>query len=338
MKMKNQLQFEIPIVLFVFKRFDKIIPIVERLAEVKPKKVYIIADGPRDDSDIEAVRKCREQIEEQIDWPCTIVKNYSEGNRGVYANIGKGAAWVFEREEEAIFLEDDNLPEITFFRFCHEMLERYKDDERILWICGTNYLENYQSKYSYVFSRHMLPCGWASWKKKFLKYYDGELDSLNNVKKRLEIRKNYESKKFYRYDRQRWMAEFDRIKKGQRPISWDYQMSFSIRLNGLYGVVPTMNVIENIGVDENSIHGGKSMDNIMTKRFCGMKAIPINFPLIHPDVVKLDKDFEKKILKIILPPLSSRIKKTISNMIKRVFKLDYKFSISLWIKRKLYAK
>ena len=146
-------KFDIPVVLFIFKR-EKAVEIIKRLSIVKPTKLYILADQGRDDIERKAVKKCREKVEAAIDWECEVIKNYANENRGVYQNIGEGAKWVLKKEKWAIFLEDDNLPEVTFFEFCKEMLERYEDDSRILWICGTNYLCEYFLKYnvSYVFT------------------------------------------------------------------------------------------------------------------------------------------------------------------------------------------
>ena len=104
------------------------------------------------------------------------------------------------------------------------------------------------------------------------------------------------------------MSEFDLINKGEKPKSWDYQMDFSIKANSLLGICPSNNQIKNIGVDEFSTHGGKSFNNVMTKRFCGMESYPIEFPLKHPPTILIDKEFEKKIAKVITYPISYRFK------------------------------
>lgn len=330
-------QFDIPIVLFIFKRSETISSIFDRISQVKPKKLYILADGPRNADEYDDVMKCRKRVEKSITWPCEVIRNYSETNRGVYANIGQGAVWVLKKEEYAIFLEDDNLPEVSFFYFCKELLGKYKYDTRILWICGTNYLEEYNSPHghSYVFSRHMLPCGWASWQTKFPQYYDGELKALGNKSVIKQIKQNYENSTFYRYDKKRWTGEYNRLKKGKKPISWDYQMAFTLRLNGMFGIVPVKNQIKNIGVDENSIHGGSRYENIMVKRFCGMNSLPINFPLIHPDVIVLDQQFEHAIGKIILPPFRYRLKGIISSILKMLLRIDDNLSVTSEVKNKI---
>lgn len=150
-----------PIVLVLFKRKDTVLRILEQVRKVHPERIYLLSDQGRTEEEILRVRETRDAIERAIDWPCEIIKFYSESNLGVYRNIGLGARRIFEKEDRAIFLEDDNYPEITFFQYSDEMLEKYADNDRILWICGTNYLTEYQnsSNDSYFFTQHLLPCG-----------------------------------------------------------------------------------------------------------------------------------------------------------------------------------
>ena len=108
-------QFNIPIALMCFKRLDTTMQILERIASVQPRKLYILSDEGRNDEEKKVVAQLRRNIEDRVDWECELIKNYAEENRGVFANIALGAKYVFQREESAIFLEDDNLPEVTFF-------------------------------------------------------------------------------------------------------------------------------------------------------------------------------------------------------------------------------
>ena len=206
------------------------------------------------------------------------------------------------------------------------MLERYENNENVLWVCGTNYLGSYapQSGDSYVFTHHMLPCGWASWSNKFLKYYDGELSLLDNPTTIDSVRKNYCNKNVFKQYRNSWMGEYRRIRAGVRPESWDFQMDFCIKAHGLYGVCPCNNQIKNIGVDDCSIHGGTSFENVMTKRFCGMESYPIVFPLKHPEKVEIDKKFEKRIGKIILYPFKMRLRIKLAKFVRKFIKKSSK--------------
>lgn len=330
-------KFDIPVVLLIFKRKEKLKKIIERISQVQPTKVYILADGPRNKEEEKVVKECREEVEKSITWDCEIIKNYSDVNRGVYENIGRGAKWVFEREEFAIFLEDDNLPQSTFFPYCKELLEKYQKDERIVWICGTNYLEKYEPEdgSSYVFTKHLMPCGWASWREKFLKYYDGDLTLLEDERLVERLKYEYEDKKLYLQQITLAKLEKNRINNNLKPKSWDYQMEFAIRANGLYGISPKYNQIENIGVDQDSIHGGSDASHVMIKRFCSIKSFPLSFPLKHPITVLPDLEYEKRVGKIILYPLNLRITSKISNIIRAKLNTPDGVSLKKEIMRKI---
>lgn len=305
-------RFDIPVCLFIFQRKDTVLRIIDKISQVKPKKMYLISDQGRNDEEIARVLECREAVENAINWDCEVIKDYAEKNRGVFENIGMGALRVFEKEETAIFLEDDNLPEVTFFQYCKEMLDRYKDNNRIVWVCGTNYLADYKNSTndSYMFTQHLLPCGWASWKQKYTKYYDAYFKNYNpSVLERMKQSYKNSSYSLYKQQTESIKNEYTRMMNNERFASWDFQMCFSIRANDLLGISPAKNQIKNIGVDSFSEHGGVSFANKMTKRFCGMESYPLAFPLKHPDTILIDPVYEKKIGKIILYPLDWRIRK-----------------------------
>lgn len=321
-------QFNVPVVVFFFKRAEKTALIIDRLSLVRPKKLYLISDGGRNSSESAVVDECRRVVESRITWPCEVIRNYADSNRGVFDRIGLGAKWVLEREGVAIFLEDDNLPEISFFKFCEEMLERYRNDSRVLWICGTNYLKEYEPSdgASYVFSRHMMPCGWASWKDKFFQFYDESLSLWDDPYLKKRVVAEYSNKALCRQDIRNWDREKLRI-EGGRPNSWDYQMSFSQRVHGLYAIVPKYNQITNIGVDEHSIHGGTTFSNIMTARFCGLPTKSLVFPLSHPKVVLSDLKYESLVDSIVLLPLRYRLRGGLNRALKKLLLIDVSDSL-----------
>lgn len=328
--------FDIPVVLITFKRTDTVLQIIERVKVVQPQKIYILSDQGRNSEEIEMVEKCRKEIESAINWPCNVIKNYAEKNRGVHANIGLGAKWVFQREKYAIFLEDDNLPEITFFEYCRELLLKYENDSRVLWVCGTNYLGEYEPRNgaSYVFTRHLLPCGWASWAEKFNKWYDDELTLINDKYIVKEMQQTYADKRLYKQQLDSIYREQRRMLREGKFASWDYHMAITIRANNLLGIAPCKNQIKNIGVDGLSTHGGNSMTNIMTKRFCGMESFPLQLPMVHPKTVLVDSEFENKISDIILFPFQYRIKEKINRCMKKMMGIDIDESLTGTIRRK----
>lgn len=316
--------FNIPIVLFIFKRADKSALIIDRLSQIKPTKLYIIADGARNDEEQTQIDECRRKVESHINWTCEVIKNYAPKNRGVFENIAGGAKWVFEKEESAIFLEDDNFPALSFFPFCQEMLETYKDNEQILWICGSNYLikSDFKDGASYSFTQNMLPCGWASWAYKFNKYYQSDFQLWSDPHIRNKIQKMDYSRALKKQEKNSWEAEIYRKHESGKFASWDYQMSFTLRAFDLLGIIPKYNQIKNIGIDENSIHGGNSINNEMTSRFCENEILELEFPLIHPQVIQLDKSQERTLAKVITLPLAMRLKGKIVRALKFLLNIN----------------
>lgn len=313
-------QLDTPVAIFLFRRCDTLPRIMSVLAQVRPTRLYIVGDGPRDASEVEEVAQAREMVESAVSWPCEVIRDYADSNRGVYENIAGGARRVFSREESAIFLEDDNLPEPGFFRFCEEMLSMYRDDERVLWVCGTNYLEEYvpEDAASYVFTKHLMPCGWASWADKFLLYYDGDMSILDDAGALKRLKHQYTNASLFRQQVNNGRAERWRwVNRGQYG-SWDHQMALSIRANSMYGICPNKNQVVNIGVDAFSTHGAASFAGVMTRRFCGMGSRSLEFPLRHPRYVLPDAGFERAVDKVILLPLRLRISAVIVSALKVV--------------------
>lgn len=322
-----------PVVLFLFKRHETLERIFEVIRSYKPERIYLLGDGPRNIEEKRHVEKARALALSLIDWECTVIKRFHEENVGVYSNIGEGASWVFEREKTAIFIEDDNLPEETFFNYCDELLEKYAIEEKVLWICGTNYMVDttHISPHSYYYTRHLLPCGWASWSSKFLKYYDGELTSIS--KSKIEVMKStYLDERLFHQELQTIKQTRFNFLRNKKSVSWDRQMCYSVRANGLYGIAPSVNQIKNIGVDEHSIHGGNSLKKEMTFRFCERETKKITFPLISPDSISMDARFERLTSDIILYPFDLRVKRAIGRLIKRMVGLDADDSLALYIK------
>ncbi|WP_086478533.1 hemolytic protein HlpA [Arenibacter amylolyticus] len=328
------MNFDVPVVLFLFKRKDTVFRILDVISKIKPSKIYLLSDGGRNKEEHNIVLDVRSSIENYINWDCEIIKKYAEKNIGVYHNIGGGAKWVLEREESAIFLEDDNLPEISFFRFCEEMLVKYKNNDNILWVVGTNYLSEYSPSddASYMFTKHMLPCGWASWSSKFSKFYDGKLELLNK-KSAKDLKASFLNKKLYKQEILKYFKTKYTLENSINLASWDAQIGFSLRYHGLYGISPKFNQIKNIGVDQYSTHGGSSFDNPLTQRFCELKTLELSFPLNHPNQISIDEEYEKKISKIVLYPFKERLKIFIMSFVKPILGIDKHESFVHYLKK-----
>ena len=164
----------LPVAFIIFNRPDTTERVFAEIANAKPPKLLVIGDGPRTGRPGEAEKVAATRaIIQRVDWDCKVLTNFSEVNLGCKKRVSSGIDWVFEQVEEAIILEDDCLPDITFFRFCQEMLERYRGDQRIGMISGDNF--QFGRRYgddSYYFSKYVHIWGWATWRDRWVGSYD----------------------------------------------------------------------------------------------------------------------------------------------------------------------
>lgn len=273
---------------FIFNRPDTTKRVFAEIAKAKPPRLLVVADGPRlgnerDEQKCESARK----IIEEVNWDCEVIKNYSNVNLGCKNRVSSGLDWVFKQEEEAIILEDDCLPSQSFFRFCEEMLEYYKQNEQVMMISGFNFLAVSENENgSYFFSKYPHIWGWASWRRVW-ENYDIEM------KRWPELRKTGQYHLFCqnRGEAFFWRWYFDLVYAGYIN-TWDAQVTFMSFCLGKVTVFPKVNLVNNIGFGTEATHTTTKnpYSNIETKE--------INFPLKHPQSIesnlKLDKLRQKK--------------------------------------------
>jgi hypothetical protein len=178
----------------------------------------------------------------------------------------------------------------------------------------------------------------ASWSDKFIKFYDGELSLLRDSTIKGVIKNEYKNKLLFKHDYDKWMQVLNDIDVGKQPNSWDYQMAFTLRANNLFGIVPRNNLIRNIGADIDSIHGGVSIDNVMTNRFCEIPTSSLYPPLKHPKSLMTDPLIENLMEKIIILPLKYRLKGKFNRLLKRILRIKQDDSLTRVFKQKYLSK
>lgn len=274
----SEFQLTTPVGFIIFNRPDTTERVFAEIARARPPKLLVVGDGPRANrpGEAEKVTACRAIIH-RVDWPCEVLTNYSEANLGCKVRVSSGLDWVFEQVPEAIILEDDCLPHPTFFRFCQEMLERYRDDEQIAMISGDNFLgAKSRFKDSYYFSRYCHIWGWASWRCAW-KRYDRNASNWPNFRDENRLEKMNLNHSERRY----WRSAFKGVYNGTID-TWDYQWVLTCFTNEMLSIMPSCNLISNIGFGKNATH--TKSDSI----FANMETSPIEFPLQHPSKVVVD--------------------------------------------------
>jgi hypothetical protein len=318
--------FNIPVCLFLFRRSETLPLIFDVLRKVRPSKIYLRSDEGRTVDEKKEVSKVRNLALSLIDWDCEIIKDFASENRGVYKNIGLGAIEIFKHEQKCIFLEDDNLPNESFFSYCEQMLDFYETDQKTLLVCGTNYGGDkfIKCKTDCFRVKALLPCGWASWSTKFTKYYPLLLEDVDL----LDFEKNFLSKykmkalgkqqlKSVRFERNKYLKE-------KKFNSWDFHLIECIMMNDLYVISPKINLIRNIGVDSFSTHNQinfkKYKRDIMTRRFCEVPTFSFDHK-INPYIDKKENlKYQKFCDRIICRPLILRIKGKLASIRNRIFR------------------
>lgn len=269
-------QLEVPVAVIVFRRPDVTRRVFAAVSAARPKRLFLIADGPRADRPDEPSR-CEEvrEIVTAVDWPCQVETNFAEQNMGLDSRVVSGLDWVFSQVAEAIILEDDCLPDPSFFRFSSELLERYRDWHQIGFITGFNPLEkSFPFQYSYYFAPTTNIWGWATWRRSWQKY-DSEMQSWPAVKEAQLLALLFPDRRAVAH----WTEIFERMYHGKGPDTWDYRWAYTCWTRNWINIVPRRNLVQNIGFGIDATHTS------IPARGLVLPASSIGFPLEHPPAV-----------------------------------------------------
>jgi hypothetical protein len=277
------MSFNTPILFLIFNRPEITQSVFEEIKKQKPKYLYVAADGARPNvvEDIEKCKATRKLVINSIDWDCEVKTLFRDENLGCGIAVSKAITWFFENVEQGIILEDDCLPHPSFFGYCETLLERYKEDEQVFTIGGSN-LQNGKKigETSYFFSNYAYVWGWASWRRAW-NSYDFNLKQLEAYKEKEFIKRIDNRTVFKNY----WMSIYERT-ANKEIDTWDYQLTFAVWNNRSVTIVPNVNLISNIGFGKEATHTtGSSPFAKMETRDIGK--------LIHPKLIQVDKNADR---------------------------------------------
>jgi hypothetical protein len=304
----SEWQLKTPVAFIIFNRPDTTERVFSEIAKARPPKLLVVADGPRENRAGE-VEKCAatRAIIDQVDWDCEVLTNFSDRNLGCKRRVSSGIDWVFQQVEEAIILEDDCLPNPDFFRYCQELLERYRYDQRIGMISGNNFqFGRRRNDDSYYFSKYVHIWGWASWHDRWTGSYDVSMAKWPSIREEgwlADMVGNDREEAF-------WNKIFELVYLGKID-TWDYQWVLANWVEGRSTILPATNLISNIGFDANATHttGDSELADLPTRT--------LGFPLKHPVGVirnmQADAYSEKKCFQI---PLAKRIRNKLAGLLR----------------------
>lgn len=279
--MKNKFRLTTPILFLIFNRLDTTKRVFAEIRKAKPTKLYIAADGPRNEKEKKITDEVRKFVLSNIDWPCKVKTLFRDKNLGCKYAVSSAIDWFFKNEEMGIILEDDCLPSQSFFRFCQELLERYKDKNEIMHISGTNVEKISKIKESYFFSGCFNVWGWATWRRAWREYDVKMKDWPKWRIKSLNFMKDYSL-----INKIKSLRLYELTYRGKID-TWDYQWDFCCLKSKGISIIPKKNLIKNLGF---SI--GTHTTNYK-EREKSLKRYEINFPLIENKILKKNENYLK---------------------------------------------
>jgi hypothetical protein len=280
----SEFKLTTPVAFIIFNRPDTTQRVFAEIAKARPPKLLVVGDGPRasrsgEDELVIATRA----IIKQVDWPCEVLVNFSDVNLGCKVRVSSGLDWIFEQVPEAIILEDDCLPDQSFFRFCEELLDRYRGDLHVGMISGDNFqFGRSHTQDSYYFSKYMHIWGWATWRDRWVGSYDVNLSDWPQIREQDLLVDLLGDQKEAAY----WSALFEKVYAGKID-TWDYQWAFANLIKKRAGVLPTVNLISNIGF------GAQATHTVRTSHLANLPVSSMQFPLVHPLDVIANKTADK---------------------------------------------
>ena len=272
----------------------------ETIKLAQPSHLFVAADGPRDhvEGEKERCEQARAVID-AVDWDCEVKVLFRDENLGCGVAVSSAISWFFDQVEEGIILEDDCMAHPAFFGYCQDLLEAHRVDRRVMMIGGTNFLPEEQQKIKKAhFSRCPMVWGWATWRSAW-KLYDKSMSQLPDLIRSGKWKGLHEDTAALYY----WMRCFCKCVEID---TWDYQWFYSILVND--GIVANagVNLIQNIGIGEDSTHTSNGYAPILTdieeKDFL---ALPVTSDLIVDE--KFDHMMHDRIYDVYLNSRSSAL-------------------------------
>ncbi len=265
-----------PVALCIFNRPDKTARTFEMIRQARPAILFVIADAPRTEKERDLCNATR-AVTEHIDWPCDVRRKYAETNMGCEC-VRSGISWVFTQVDRAIILEDDCVPHPDFFPFCAELLERYKDEKRIMCIAGTNFQQGnkkFVCPESYYFATVLQQQGWATWRRAW-NLYDSTLSAWPALEQSGALKEIFPDPAVREHWRYKYQGYYDNPLK----TNWDSKWAFTCVFHRAYCITPKVNFISNIGYGSDATHTTTAAPGK-----ANLPVYPLEFPLTHPTII-----------------------------------------------------
>lgn len=285
---------DVSVLLLFFTRAETFARVFEQVRKAQPARLFLYQDGPRSEADLPGIEACR-RIAESVDWPCEVHRLYQERNYGCDPSNYISQQWAFSLTDRCVVLEDDSVPAVSFFRFCAEMLERYADDERVGMIAGFNPDETTpDTSDSYFFTSNFSIWGWASWRR-VVSRWDKDYTFLDDPEAVARI-EALTAERRLRKD----FLPMCRAHRASGKAYYETIFQAALLLQSQLAIVPSRNLIRNIGVCDDSTHFAGSVAQLPRgyRRIFTMRRLEMDFPLRHPRYVTDHVAYRRRVYRI----------------------------------------
>ena len=284
MLITKQNSFNIPVLFLIFNRKEVTKQVFEQIRKIRPKYLYVAADGPRANKVADKLN-CEETraIINQIDWDCELKTLFRNNNLGCGPAVASAIDWFFDNVEEGIILEDDCFPDLSFFSYCKELLEKYRNTDIVKFIGGNNFQNgNIRGNESYYFSRYPTSWGWAGWRRSW-KLFNHDISEAKQSIQDGNLNSIFNSKQ----EKEHWKNSLEMANTDGKGI-WDFHFYYAIWKNNGYCITPNKNLVINLGFFDGGTHYFLK-DSTKTNPKCET----ISIPLIHPNTIEINKEADK---------------------------------------------
>ncbi len=276
----------------VFNRPVQTRRVFEAISKARPAQLFVIADGPRTNrlGEAELCQQVR-AIAQNLSWPCEIRTNFSETHLGGCERIISGLTWAFDLIDEAIILEDDCLPDPSFFPFCQELLERYRSDSRVGMISGNNFTGRpLMTGHTYYFSQMTHTWGWATWRDAWRRH-DRDLRDWPEIKRNKLLFEVFDDRSLIAF----WSERFDEMHSKTRPQAWDYQWFYTNLVHNALCITPAVNLVTNIGFGPDATHTFDPNSPLV------LPSKSVDWPLRHPPSMVALRSMDRYAQRLVTP-------------------------------------
>jgi hypothetical protein len=303
-----------PLLFLVFNRPDTTEQVLKAIRLYRPERLYVACDGPRVDrpGEEDLVGRVQRIISEGVDWPCSLFTLYRATNLGCKKAVSSALDWFFENEEAGIVLEDDCLPHPDFWRYCNELLSRYANDERVFMISGNNFQDGKKvNDDSYYVSALTHIWGWASWRRSWQKV-DLDLGGYDEWVRHGGLQRLFGKGRWVGD----WKRTFKRYRQG-RYNTWDYPFLFAAWKHGQYALLPSVNLVSNIGFGHlGATHTSADVYNQLSS----ISTFSLEFPLKHPTCIHQQKSADIRSMRNkLFPSMNLKVLRLCGFILKRIF-------------------